>query len=81
LYPTKTYKYLVVYIQPKQTKTNQREVLDMINENEKNGNIKIKAGGSIRLKDIVKTNEEDIWYLITGQNKLKLMYKDQGCKI
>ena len=34
-----------------------------------------------RMNEIYKTNNGELWYIITKQNKLKLMYKDGRCKI
>jgi len=56
----------------------------MENKNiEKNNEIKrSKAGnGTIRIKQAENISSEDIWYIITKQNKLKLMYGARGCKI
>ena len=48
---------------------------------EKNHEIKKAGNGAVRIKDVANTYGEDIWYIVSKQNKLKLMYGARGCKI
>ena len=43
---------------------------------------KLKAGKkTIRMNKISNVNNGELWYVITKQNKLRLMYMDGRCKI
>jgi hypothetical protein len=50
-------------------------------ENKNIENNKKKAGKTIKMKEISNQNIGEIWYLITKQNKLTLMYDEGRCKI
>ena len=43
---------------------------------------KLNAGKkTIKLNEITNEHNEELWYVITKQNKLRLMYMDGRCKI